>query len=105
MTRAGHQRFHRLTRRGRAQERVGLRGLGDVRLGMTDPTLLQHLGFTRYEIIAGPRAHDIGTASCDSEPRRLDAVVKRLDDKIAELRRTRRLVVLDVESEPDIAPR
>jgi DNA-binding transcriptional MerR regulator len=53
---------------------------------------LQHLGFTLEEIIDALRAHDAGTATCDSEMWRLDAVLARIDTKIAELRRTRRLV-------------
>jgi DNA-binding transcriptional MerR regulator len=50
---------------------------------------LQHLGFTLEEVIEALRAHDAGTATCASELWRLEAVVERIDAKIAELRRTR----------------
>ncbi len=53
---------------------------------------LQHLGFTLDEIIDALHAHDSGTATCDSELWRLEAVVDRIDAKISELRRTRRTI-------------
>jgi DNA-binding transcriptional MerR regulator len=53
---------------------------------------LQHLGFTLDEIIDALRAHDAGTATCESELWRIEAVIDRIDARIAELRRTRRLV-------------
>jgi DNA-binding transcriptional MerR regulator len=53
---------------------------------------LQQLGFTLDEVIDALHAHDTGTATCDSEMWRLEAVVDRIDAKIAELRRTRRTV-------------
>jgi DNA-binding transcriptional MerR regulator len=53
---------------------------------------LQHLGFTLEEVIDALRAHDSGTATCDSELWRLEAAVDRIDAKIAELRRTRRTI-------------
>ncbi|MGH3647595.1 MAG: MerR family transcriptional regulator [Micromonosporaceae bacterium] len=53
---------------------------------------LQHLGFTLDEIIDALHAHDSGTATCDSELWRLEAVLDRIDAKIADLRRTRRTV-------------
>jgi DNA-binding transcriptional MerR regulator len=58
---------------------------------------LQHLGFTLDEIIDTLHAHDAGTATCDSELWRLDAVIERIDTKIAELRRTRRLVTTTMQ--------
>jgi DNA-binding transcriptional MerR regulator len=58
---------------------------------------LQPLGFTLDEIIDVLHAHDAGTATCDSELWRLDAVIERLDSKIAELRRTRRLVTTTMQ--------
>jgi DNA-binding transcriptional MerR regulator len=58
---------------------------------------LQHLGFTLDEIIDALRAHDTGTATCESERWRLDAVLERIDAKIAELRRTRRLVATTMQ--------
>lgn len=58
---------------------------------------LQRLGFTLDEIIEALRAHDSGGASCDSERWRLEAVIERIEARIAELQRTRRhaLEVLD----------
>ena len=60
------------------------------RIGMV--RALQRLGLTLDEIIDALHAHDAGTATCDSERWRLDAVIERIDAEIAELRRTRRLV-------------
>jgi len=54
--------------------------------------MLQNLGFTLDEIIDMLRAHDTGTATCDSERWRLEGALDRIDTKIAELRRTRRLM-------------
>ena len=59
-----------------------------IRLART----LQQLGFTLDEIVDVLRAHDAGTATCDSELWRVEAVLARIDAKIAELRQTRRLV-------------
>jgi DNA-binding transcriptional MerR regulator len=59
-----------------------------IRLART----LQQLSFTLDEIIDMLHAHDTGTASCDSERWRLDAAVDRIDARIAQLRRTRRLL-------------
>jgi DNA-binding transcriptional MerR regulator len=53
---------------------------------------LQRLGFTLDEIIDALHAHDRGTATCESELWRLEAVVDRIDAKISELRRTRSLI-------------
>ena len=50
---------------------------------------LQGMGLTLDEIIDALHAHDTGAATCDSERWRLQAVVDRLDAKIAELRATR----------------
>ena len=50
---------------------------------------LQTLGFTLDEVIEALGAHDSGTATCASELWRLEAVLDRIDTKIAELRRTR----------------
>jgi DNA-binding transcriptional MerR regulator len=57
---------------------------------------LQDLGFTLGEVIDALRAHDSGTATCAGELWRLEAVVDRIDARIAELRRTRRKVVTTV---------
>lgn len=51
---------------------------------------LQDLGFTLDEVIDALRAHDAGGATCDSERWRLEAVVDRIDARIADLRRVRR---------------
>jgi DNA-binding transcriptional MerR regulator len=51
---------------------------------------LQRLGFTLDEIIDALRAHDAGETSEASQLWRLEAVVDRIDAKIAELRNTRR---------------
>jgi DNA-binding transcriptional MerR regulator len=58
---------------------------------------LQNLGFTLEEVIDALRAHDSGTATCDSELWRLEAVVDRIDAKISELRRTRRTIMTTIE--------
>ena len=51
---------------------------------------LQELGFTLDEVIDALRSHDAGDATCESERWRLEAVLDRIDAKIAELRRVRR---------------
>jgi DNA-binding transcriptional MerR regulator len=53
---------------------------------------LQRLGFTLSEVADALRAHDAGTATCDSELWRLEAVLGRIDAQLAELRQTRYLV-------------
>jgi DNA-binding transcriptional MerR regulator len=53
---------------------------------------LQQLGFTLDEIIDALHAHDTGTATCDSELWRLEAVLERIDAKIADLQRSRRTI-------------
>lgn len=58
---------------------------------------LQALGFTLAEVIDALRAHDHGGATCDSERWRLEAVIDRIDNRIAELRRTRRNAVSVLE--------
>jgi DNA-binding transcriptional MerR regulator len=50
---------------------------------------LQELGFTLDEIIDALRAHDAGETAGASHMWRLDAVIDRIDAKIADLRRTR----------------
>jgi DNA-binding transcriptional MerR regulator len=50
---------------------------------------LQQLGFTLDEIIDGLRAHDAGETSEESQLWRMEAVVDRIDTKIAELQHTR----------------
>lgn len=53
---------------------------------------LQGLGLTLDEVIDALHATDRGEATCDSERWRLEAVVERIDQKIAELRSVRREV-------------
>ncbi|SEG95521.1 MerR family transcriptional regulator, mercuric resistance operon regulatory protein/MerR family transcriptional regulator, copper efflux regulator [Nonomuraea solani] len=50
---------------------------------------LQELGFTLDEVVDALTAHDQGGATCESERWRLEAVVDRLDAKIADLTRAR----------------
>jgi len=51
---------------------------------------LQRLGLTLEEVIDARHANDRGNASCASEQWRLEAVLARIDAKIAELREVRR---------------
>jgi DNA-binding transcriptional MerR regulator len=53
---------------------------------------LQQLGFTLDEIIDALRAHDAGQTSEEDQLWRMEAVVGRIDAKIANLRRTRRAI-------------
>jgi DNA-binding transcriptional MerR regulator len=53
---------------------------------------LQQLGLTLDEIIEALHDHDAGTATCDNQLWRMEAVLDRIDAKIADLRRTRRAV-------------
>ena len=46
---------------------------------------LQAIGFTLNDVIDALAAHDAGGATCDSERWRLDAVLERVDAKLAEL--------------------
>jgi DNA-binding transcriptional MerR regulator len=55
--------------------------------------MLQQLGFTLDEIIDALRAHDAGETSEASQLWRLEAVVDRIDARIADLRGTRRTLV------------
>ena len=58
---------------------------------------LQDMGFTLDEVIDALHAHDTGGATCDSERWRLQAVIDRIDTKIANLHQARHhaLQVLD----------
>ena len=51
---------------------------------------LQQLGFTLDEVVDALRAHDSGGVTCASELWRLETAMDRIDQRIAELRRTRR---------------
>src|SRR5688572_30081311 len=57
---------------------------------------LQQLGFTLDDVIDALRAHDSGEATCASELWRLEAAIERIDQRIAELRRTRRRIVATI---------
>ena len=46
---------------------------------------LQAIGFTLNEVIDALAAHDAGGATCESERWRLDAVLERVDARLAEL--------------------
>lgn len=54
---------------------------------------LQALGFTLDEVIDALRAHDQGGATCETERWRLEAVIDRIDARIADLQRTRHTAV------------
>jgi DNA-binding transcriptional MerR regulator len=54
---------------------------------------LQQLGFTLDEVIDALRAHDVGEAAVEDQLWRLDAVIERVDGKIADLQRTRASIV------------
>jgi len=59
---------------------------------------LQQLGFTLDEIIDGLHAHDAGETSEADQLWRLEAVIDRIDTKIADLQRTR-LAIADTLAE------
>lgn len=58
---------------------------------------LQDMGFTLDEVIDALHAHDAGGATCESERWRLEAVVDRIDARIADLRRARRHALSTLE--------
>jgi DNA-binding transcriptional MerR regulator len=58
---------------------------------------LQNLGMTLDEVIDALQAHDQGQATCDSERWRLEAVLNRIDAKIAELQNGRQNVLQVLE--------
>ncbi len=53
----------------------------------------QAIGLSLHEIVDALAAHDAGGASCESERWRLDAVLERVDAKLAELVALRNRVV------------
>lgn len=53
---------------------------------------LQDLGFTLEEVVDALQAHDRGNATCASERWRLVLVGDRIDRKVKELQRTRRMI-------------
>jgi len=58
---------------------------------------LQGLGLTLDEVVEALRAHDTGGATCASERWRLEAVVDRIDTKIAQLQQARRNALQTLE--------
>lgn len=54
---------------------------------------LQAIGFTLTDAVDALAAHDAGNATCRSEQWRLDAVLARVDAKLAELSALRRRIV------------
>ncbi len=54
---------------------------------------LQAIGFTLTDAVDALAAHDAGNATCGSEQWRLDAVLARVDAKLAELSALRRRIV------------
>src|SRR5262245_2308496 len=54
---------------------------------------LQTMGFSLDEIVDVLGAVDSGAATCASERRRFEQVLARIDEKLAELRATRRKLV------------
>src|SRR3954452_16350940 len=63
--------------------------IGRVRLARE----LKDIGFTLAEIVDALAAHDAGGATCESERWRLDAVLDRVDARLAELSALRRRIV------------
>jgi DNA-binding transcriptional MerR regulator len=54
---------------------------------------LQAIGFTLSDAVDALAAHDAGGATCESEQWRLQAVLDRVDGKLAELNALRRRIV------------
>ena len=54
---------------------------------------LQAIGFTLSDAVDALAAHDAGGATCESEQWRLQAVLDRVDSKLAELNALRRRIV------------
>jgi DNA-binding transcriptional MerR regulator len=54
---------------------------------------LQAIGFTLADAVDALAAHDAGGATCESERWRLEAVLRRVDAKLAELAALRRRIV------------
>jgi DNA-binding transcriptional MerR regulator len=61
------------------------------RIGLTRE--LQAIGFTLREAVDALAAHDAGDATCESERWRLQAVLERVDTKLAELTALRARIV------------
>jgi DNA-binding transcriptional MerR regulator len=54
---------------------------------------LQAIGFTLADVVDALAAHDAGGATCESEQWRLEAVLSRVDAKLAELSALRRRIL------------
>ena len=54
---------------------------------------LQQIGFTLSDAVGALAAHDAGGATCESERWRLQAVLDRVDAKLAELQAVRQRIV------------
>jgi DNA-binding transcriptional MerR regulator len=54
---------------------------------------LQAIGFTLSDAVGALAAHDAGGATCESEQWRLQAVLDRVDDRLAALNALRRRIV------------
>lgn len=52
----------------------------------------QQLGLTITEVVEALSAHDVGGATCASERWRLEQVETRIEEQLAHLRRTHRLI-------------
>ena len=59
---------------------------------------LQAIGFTLADAVDALAAHDAGGATCESERWRLDAVLERVDAKLAELQALRGRIVATREA-------
>jgi len=59
---------------------------------------LQAIGFSLTEIVDALAAHGAGGATCESERWRLEAVLERVDAKLAELAALRRRIVRTQEA-------
>lgn len=59
---------------------------------------LQEFGLTLNEVVEALAAHDAGEATCESERWRLEAVVDRIDAKMADLAKARRAAVESLEN-------
>jgi DNA-binding transcriptional MerR regulator len=59
---------------------------------------LQQIGFTLTDAVGALAAHDAGGATCESERWRLQAVLDRVDAKLAELRAVRERIVAAQEA-------
>jgi DNA-binding transcriptional MerR regulator len=59
---------------------------------------LQAIGFTLTDVVDALAAHDAGGATCESEQWRLEAVLGRVEAKLADLNALRRRILLAQEA-------